>query len=135
MEALGYTPGAPLVFCPACQMHGNADRNASLVIGQRLIARYQKSTQEKPPPSLATERSVKAEGVVVCQEAKSEEGPSILPAGYGDNNEHGTAHDVWPGMAEPTSDIPHPLRPHMSRSYATSTQGTDYVGVSEATGL
>jgi putative transposase len=119
--AEGYTPGAPLVLCQACGMQGNADRNASLVIGQRLVARYQKSAQEKPPTPLATERSVKAEGVAICQEAKSEEGPSILLARHADGNEHGTAHDVWPGMAEHTSDIPHPLRSHMSRSYATST--------------
>jgi len=29
-----------LVFCPTCKMRGNADRNASLVIVQRLVARY-----------------------------------------------------------------------------------------------
>ncbi len=86
----------------------------SLVIGQRLVARSQKSAQEKPPTPLATERSVKAEGVAVCQEAKSEEGPSILLARHADGNEHGTAHDVWPGMAEHTSDIPHPLWSHES---------------------
>jgi putative transposase len=37
--AEGYTPGAPLVGCPECGMAGNADRNASLMIGQRLIMR------------------------------------------------------------------------------------------------
>ena len=37
--AEGYTPGAPLVLCPECGMAGNADRNASLMIGQRLVAR------------------------------------------------------------------------------------------------
>ena len=85
------------------------DRNASLVIGQRLITRSQKS-QEKPHAPLATERIAKAVGVVVCQDAKGEEGPSILQARHADGHEHGTAHDVWLGMAEHTSDIPHPLR-------------------------
>jgi len=94
MPAEGYTPGTPLVLCQACGMRGNADRNASLLIGQRLLAHYQQSTQGKPPTPLATERSVKTEGVVICQEAKSEEGPSILPARHADGNEHGTAHDV-----------------------------------------
>jgi len=36
----GYTSGTPLVVCPVCGMQGHADRNASLVIGQRLVARY-----------------------------------------------------------------------------------------------
>ncbi len=35
--AEGYTYGAPLVSCAQCKMKGNADRNASLVIGQRLV--------------------------------------------------------------------------------------------------
>ncbi len=104
--AEGYTYGAPLVLCQACGMRGNADRNASLVIGQRLIARYQKSTQEKPPTPLATERGTKVPGVVVSQDAKSKEGPSFRPAWHGDDNEHGTAQGVWLGMAEHTSDVP-----------------------------
>ncbi len=112
-EASGYTPGAPLVLCHECHMADNADRNASPVIGQRLITRSQKF-QEKPHAPLATERIAKAVGVVVCQDAKGEEGPSILQARHADGHEHGTAHDVWLGMAEHTSDIPHPLRPRES---------------------
>src|SRR6266436_3409181 len=53
--AEGFTSGAPLVFCQACGMAGNADRNASLMIGQRLVMRYQKF-EEKPPTPLFTER-------------------------------------------------------------------------------
>jgi hypothetical protein len=89
-----WNKSATLYLCQACGMQGNADRNASLVIGQRLVARSQKSAQGKPPTPLATERSVKAEGVAICQEAKSEEGPSMLQARHADGNEHGTAHDV-----------------------------------------
>ena len=44
----GYTLGAPLVLCQVCQMRGQADRNASLVIGQRLIERYAAPFKEKP---------------------------------------------------------------------------------------
>jgi IS605 OrfB family transposase len=35
--AEGYTYGAPLVSCARCEMRGNADRNASLMIGNRLL--------------------------------------------------------------------------------------------------
>jgi IS605 OrfB family transposase len=91
--AEGYTSGAPLVLCPHYGMQGNADRNASLVIGQRLIARYQKPSQEKPPTPLATERVVKPTGVEVCQDATREQEPSILQARHADSNEHGTAQD------------------------------------------
>ncbi len=109
--AEGYTSGAPLVLCPACGMQGNADRNASLVISQRLIARYQNITQEKPPTPLGTERAMKVAGGIVSQDAKNEQGPSLLLERHGDVNEHGTAHQVWPaGMAEHTSDIPCQLR-------------------------
>jgi IS605 OrfB family transposase len=105
-----YTAGTPLVLCQRCGMQGNADRNASLVIGQRLLARYQKSAQEKPPTPLTTERGTKVPGAVVSQDAKRKEGPSIRSAWHGDDNEHGTAQDVWLGMAEHTSDIPRQLR-------------------------
>ncbi|GLV59220.1 hypothetical protein KDH_60470 [Dictyobacter sp. S3.2.2.5] len=101
----GYMPGAPLAFCLECGMKGNADRNASLVIGQRLIARYH--PKEKPQ---TLRRVSKDTGVVVSQDAGCEEGPSILVAGHGESNEHGTAHDVRFRMDEPASDIPHQLR-------------------------
>ena len=108
--AEGYTPGAPLVFCQACGMRGHADRNASLVIGQRLITRYQPLAQGKPPTPLLAERVSKGTGVAVCQDAKCEEGPSILPARHADRNEHGTAQGVSLGMEKHTSDIPCQLR-------------------------
>src|SRR5258706_7128530 len=107
--AEGYTSGAPLVACAPCGMRGNADRNASLVIGQRLIARYQQA-QEKPPTPLARERVSKDAGVVVSQDAKSKEEPSLPLVRHGDRNEHGTAQDVWLRMDEHASEIPCPLR-------------------------
>ncbi len=102
----GYTPGAPLVLCEACQMKGNADRNASLVIGQRLIARF----QEKPPTPLATERGAKAPGVAVSQDAESNQEPSISLVRHGDSNGHGTAQAMSSGMAERIADMPRQLR-------------------------
>jgi len=108
--AEGYTSGAPLVLCPACGMKGHADRNASLVIGQRLITRYQQPSQGKPQAPLRAERVSKGTGVEVCQEAKSKEEPSSLQARHADRDEHGTAQDVLLGMEKRTSDIPCQLR-------------------------
>ena len=108
--AEGYTSGAPLVFCPDCGMRGHADRNASLVIGQRLIMRYQKSLQGKPRAPLRVERGEKSPGVAVCQDAKSEEVSSLPQTRHADRNEHGTAQDMSLGMAESISDILHQLR-------------------------
>ena len=54
-EAVGYTPGASLTFCSNCQMRGNA----SIVVGKRLLARYQKS-QEKPQAPLLADRSARS---------------------------------------------------------------------------
>ena len=85
--AEGYTPGAPLVLCSACGMRGNADRNASLKIGQRLRERY----QEKPPTPLLPEREEQSSGVTVCQEVRSKEQPSIVKARHADENGYGTA--------------------------------------------
>src|SRR5205823_4547671 len=78
---------------------------ASIAIGQRLVARYQKqAVQEKPPTpllaktgdqssALPPERGSKDPGVVVCQEVKSAEGASIPSTRHADANEHGTAQD------------------------------------------
>jgi len=106
----GYTSGAPLVLCHQCGMRGNADRNASLVIGQRLVKRYQHPLQGKPPTPLLVEGAEKSAGVVVCQDTKCEEEPSLPPARHADRNEHGTAQDVLFKMDEHISDIPHQLR-------------------------
>jgi transposase len=85
----GYTPGAPLVLCAACGMRGNADRNASINIGQRLFARYQ--PQEKPrTPSLAR-RPSKEGGVPFPQAAESGGRPLTEPARHGEWDGHGTA--------------------------------------------
>src|SRR5260370_36136486 len=72
--AEGYTYGAPLVLCHQCGMRGNSDRNASLVIGQRLVERYQKPSKEKPH---TLRRVSKDTGVVISQDAK---GVGIRPS-------------------------------------------------------
>jgi IS605 OrfB family transposase len=109
--AEGYTPGAPLVFCSVCQMRGNADRNASMVIGQRLLARYQQtSPQEKPQAPLVTERSTKVGGVSGSQEALGKGRPSTNRARHGARNAQGTAQDALFGTANNASGIAHQLR-------------------------
>src|SRR5712691_10560285 len=88
----GYTRGASLVLCEHCSMQGHADRNASLVIGQRLIARSQEPLKEKPPaPVRRAGRESKDSGVVLSQDAKRESRPSPDDARHGDGNGHGTA--------------------------------------------
>ncbi len=107
----GYTPGAPLVLClnTACGHRDHADLNASVVIGQRLFARYQE-TQGKPHTPSSGKRSAKAGGVVDSQDAKRADQPSSDHARHGINNAHGTAHHASSGLAEHTSGIPRSLR-------------------------
>jgi putative transposase len=107
----GYTPGASLVLCAYCSMQGHADRNASLVIGQRLIARFQEPLKEKPQaPVRRAGRESKDSGVVLSQDAKSESRPSPDDARHGDGNGHGTAQERRRRMGTPLSAIPHQLR-------------------------
>src|SRR5260370_140337 len=90
----GYSPVTPLCLCQQCQMRGNADRNASLIIGQRLIARSQKPFKEKPrAPVRRAGRVEKSTGVARSQDAKRKKGPSLSDAWHGDDNAHGTAQE------------------------------------------
>lgn len=115
----GYTPGTPLALCPHCRMKGNADRNASLVIGQRLLARFQKQQKQQKPhkekPStpllLAAERDEKSSGVPISHDADSVGGPFISRAlRQGSGNGHGTAHEECAGMVAHLGSIPRQLR-------------------------
>lgn len=83
----GYQPGAPLMLCPACHFRNQADRNASLVIGQRLIARYHKG---KPLAPLLAEREPKDSGVIGSQDVSEEKHPSCASVGHGAANGYGT---------------------------------------------
>jgi IS605 OrfB family transposase len=108
----GYSVGAPLVHCPACQMRGHADRNASIVIGQRLFARYRHPvTQEKPPARrVRSGRVVKATGVIVSQDAQNPKQPSLARARHGDRHEHGTAQEKALWMEQRPPSFPAQLR-------------------------
>jgi len=110
--AEGYSVGAPLVYCPQCQMRGNADRNASIVIGQRLLARYQQDIlQEKPPTPLSSaKRPVKTGGVRHSQETEGTGRPSTNRTRHGKANAQGTAQDTLSGMVDHVSGIPSQLR-------------------------
>src|SRR5215471_12538855 len=95
----GYQVGAPLVVCPECKMRDHADRNASINIGRKLLARFQhtpepkEQTEEKPQaPQPRAERSAKVEGVLSSQDAGGETQPSIAKARHGTDSGHGTAH-------------------------------------------
>ncbi|GHO56193.1 hypothetical protein KSB_46680 [Ktedonobacter robiniae] len=89
----GYTPGAPLMYCPSCDARDHADRNASRVIGKRLLARFgsYQCHKEKPHAPLQAERSAKAGGGHGSQAAQCAGEPSILGAGHGAVVAQGTA--------------------------------------------
>ncbi len=109
----GYTPGASLIFCtnPVCRQRDHADRNASIVIGQRLLARSQSTrSQEKPlARSSRKNRFAKAKGGALSQDAQSKARPSTARAGHGESAESGTAQGYSPGMAGGSRDIPRQL--------------------------
>ena len=92
-------------------MQGNADRNASLVVGQRLLARYEEPSKEKPHTLARRAEGVeKSTGVALSQDAKREENPSISQARQGDGNAHGTAPGTRRRMGTPPLSIPTQLR-------------------------
>jgi putative transposase len=107
----GYTPGASLVLCETCQMRDHADRNASLVIGQRLLERYAEPLKEKPHTAVRRGGRVSKEtGVARSQDAKRKKGPSIPDARQGDGNAPGTAQEGTLWMEERPSATPRQLR-------------------------
>ena len=92
-------------------MKGNSDRNASLVIGHRLLARYAEPSKEKPHALVQRAKGVeKSTGVALSQDAKSQMGPSISKARHGDGNGYGTAQRNRRRMETPPSSIPTQLR-------------------------
>jgi hypothetical protein len=105
-------------------MRGNADRNASLVIGQRLINRYlliptdndsasraklsqsDRKYQEKPLAPLRAGRVSQDTGVSLSQDAKNRKKPSISQERHGVRNEHGTAQGESLWMEERPPSMP-----------------------------
>jgi len=91
----------------ATEMHGNADRNASLVVGQRLLARYQEPFKEKPQTAdRCGGREEKSSGDVLSQDATSKSRLSTDCARQGDSTAQGDT--LW--MDEPPPSIPPQLR-------------------------
>ncbi len=132
----GYQMGAPLCKCTVCARNDNADRNASLQIGNKFFARYGLIFQEKPQTPLAIEREEQSSGVAALQDAKV---PTVRQSslwdGHESNNGHGTAQSSIPGLAGAARDFTDPLLSQSSRVYDPIARGTDYVGESEAAGL
>jgi len=93
-------------------MRGNADRNASIVIGKRLLARYEQTSLKEKPHALlrCAERTTKVEGVRRSQVAKDSGRPSTDLVRHGTANMQGTAQDVSAGMVADISSIPYQLR-------------------------
>jgi len=136
--AEGYQMGAPLVYCATCGMKGNSDRNASLMIGNRLFARFGIIFQEKPPlvRVRSHEQASQDAGVVTLQEPNVQAVDQLsLWVGHESNNGHGTAQSSIPGLAETARDFTDQLLSQSSRVYDPIARGTDYVGESEAAGL
>ena len=118
-EAPGeYRPGAPLFTCPACQRRGNADRNASINIGHRLLERY--GLYEKPGPRGA--------GVSRSQDAGNGDGPHSHPERHGARDGLGTARTAGGSAVRPPSSVPCLLRSPTSGGYAASTPETAHAG-------
>ena len=95
---------------PECRHRDHADRNASIVIGQRLLARTQKPFQEKPPARPSSGRSTKVEGGPSSQDAKGKRNPCNSSSGLGRGAESGTTQRRESGMADPSRGIPRQLR-------------------------
>ncbi len=132
----GYQMGAALCKCTVCARNDNADRNASLQIGNKFFARYGLIFQEKPQTPLAIEREEQSSGVAALQDAKV---PTVsqlaLWDGHESDNGHGTAQSSIPGLAGAARDFTKPLLSQLGCVYDTLAQGTDYLGESEAAGF
>ena len=103
----GYQMGAPLCKCTVCARRNNADRNASLQIGNKFFARYGLIFQEKPPtlPS-ESEREEQSSGVVTLQEPNTQAvGQLSLWVGHESDNGHGTAQNGTSRLVEPVRDF------------------------------
>ncbi len=132
----GYQMGAPLCKCTVCDRLDNADRNASLQIGNKFFARYGLIFQEKPPTLPAMEREEQSSGVVTLQEPNVQAvGQLSLWTGHESNNGHGTAQSSNPGLAGPARDFTKSLLSQLGWVYDPLAQGTDYLGESEAAGM
>jgi IS605 OrfB family transposase len=133
-----YRPGAPLFLCPHCLKRGNADRNASINIGHKLIDRYRIHSEKPQPVSATTEQGPQGQGVAVSYSPPGERSDAhwarkqgkpanqpAQPSSRGADDRVGTARGT-----------PRSLRPQASGGYAANTPSADYPGMpKEAAGL
>jgi IS605 OrfB family transposase len=133
IQPSGYRAGAPLVRCAHCGMQGHADRNASIVIGQRLIAR--RTTELSAKPASRLERPSKEEGVACAQEAESSAGLHTPSGRHGAHDGHGTARSEVVRAGTSQHGIPRFLRPQTGSVYDASTRSADHAGVPEEAAL
>lgn len=115
-EPVGYQYGAPLFLCHDCGKAGNADRNASLMIRNRLFERYELCFPPEKPLASHSAREAQASGVVALQEPKVEVvGRTSLSTGHESCNGQGTAQNGHLSTIEPvrvfTQQLLFPLEP------------------------
>jgi putative transposase len=141
--AIEYRPGAPLFVCHNCLARGNADRNASINIGHKLLERYQ-TYSEKPQP-VSTKQGPQGQGVVSSHgipvnvstfAGQREQGKPAMPArpsSTGEDDRVGTAQEKRRGTNVSSRRITRPvLRPQRSRGYAALSLETADAGMPEA---
>lgn len=101
-EPVGYQYGAPLFLCHDCGKAGNADRNASLMIGNRLFERYSIYFPPEKPQASHSARVEQSTGVVPLQEPKVEVAGHVTPStGHESSNGQGTAQNGHSSTVEP----------------------------------
>ncbi len=115
-EPVGYQDGAPLFLCHDCGKAGNCDRNASLMIGNRLFERYEIFFPPEKPLASHSAREVQASGVVALQEPNAQAvGRTSLCARHESRNGQGTAQNGHSSTLEPvrvfTQQLLFPLEP------------------------
>jgi putative transposase len=124
---IDYRPGAPLFLCANCGLRGNADRNASINIGHKLIHR---TCSQKPSPkgegvahsySIPVVRSgdlrAREQGKLINSASNVGAVAGARPSSSGSSDQVGTARGV-----------PRPLRPQTSSGQAAITLSAAYAG-------
>jgi putative transposase len=139
---IGYSPGAPLFVCHNCLARGNADRNAGINIGHKLIERYQ-AYSEKPQP-VSSKQGPRGQGVVSShgipvnvstfagQREQGKPAMSARPSSTGADDGVGTAQEKRTGKNVSSRRTTRPaLRPQRSRGYAAPSPKTANAGMPE----
>jgi putative transposase len=139
-----YRPGAPLFLCPNCLKRGNADRNASINIGHKLMERYRTHFEKPQPVSVLAKQGPQGQGVAVSHGTSSgkrssaqrirKQGKPAEPQARPSS----TGADDWVGTTQEKRVRPRAssrritrlrLRPHGSRGYAAMSPSAANAGV------